>query len=107
MEACKLTCSRVDNPHPTMRKYVARSTLEDWQRWAYARGSGDRVRTAPDMRGIMEGTQESLARANMLAFSCPACAGLTALKAACQAAKGQGRLMTPEDVGVSVGSAAA
>ena len=92
MGACKLACSKVDVPHPTMRKYVAQSTLEDWQRWAYTRGSGDRVRTAPDMRGVAGLTQQALARANSQAFSCPACAGLTDLRVACQAAKDQGRL---------------
>ena len=91
MGACKLTCSKVDAPHPTMRKYIAKSTLEDWQRWAYRRGSGDRVRTAPDMRGVMKGTQQALARANMQAFGCPVCEGLTDLRVARQAAKQQGR----------------
>ena len=91
MGGCKLTCPIVDQPHPMMRKYVARSDLEDWQRWAYTRGSGDRVRTAPDMRGIAGLTRQALARANKQAFSCPACGGLTDLRVACQAAKGQGR----------------
>ena len=88
---CKLTCSLVDQPHPTRRKYVAKSALEDWQRWAYTRGSGDRVRTASDMRGIAGLTRQALARANMMAFSCPACAGLTDLGAARRAAGRQGR----------------
>ena len=88
---CRLTCSRVDVPHPTLRKYVAMSSIEDWQRWADARGSGLRERTAPDMRGRMVGTQDALARANMLAFSCPACEGLVDLCAARRAAKRQGR----------------
>ena len=70
---------------------MATSTLDDWQRWAYARGSGDRVRTAPDMRGIAGLTQKALARANMQAFSCPVCEGLTDLRAARQAARQQGR----------------
>ena len=91
MGGCKLTCPMVDQPHPMMRKYVARSDLEDWQRWAYTRGSGDRVRTAPDMRGIAGLTQQALARANKQAFSCAVCAGLTDLRVACQAAKDQGR----------------
>ena len=92
MGGCKITCSFADQPHPSLRKYVAQSTLEDWQRWAYTRGSGDRVRTAPDMRGVAGLTQQALARANSQAFSCPACAGLTDLRVACQAAKDQGRL---------------
>ena len=91
MWGCKLTCSLVDQPHPTRRKYVAKSALEDWQRWAYTRGSGDRVRTASDMRGIAGLTRQALARANMMAFSCPACAGLTDLGAARRAAGRQGR----------------
>ena len=88
---CRLTCSMVDVPHPTMRKFVATSSIEDCQRWADARGSGLRERTAPDMRGQMAGTQAALARANMLAFSCPACEGLTDLSAARRAARRQGR----------------
>ena len=93
MGGCKLTCSLADVPHPTRRKLVARSGIEDWQRWADARGSGLRERTAPDMRGTMGGTQRALARANMLMFCCPACDGLTELRAARQAARRQGRLV--------------